>query len=72
MFKINLVDKISFVLCLVGCLNLGFIGIFSLNFAFILTGGSVVLQRFFYILIFLSALNIIRLFLKSKYVLDNH
>ena len=72
MCKINIIDKISFVLCLIGCFNLGFIGIFSLNFAFILTGGSVVMQRLIYILIFLSSINIIRLFFRSKYVLDNH
>jgi len=72
MFKIGLIDKISFVLCLVGCFNWGFIGIFNLNFASILTGGSIILQRIIYTLFLLAALNIIGLFFRSKYVLDNH
>jgi uncharacterized membrane protein YuzA (DUF378 family) len=72
MCKISLIDKISFVLCLVSCFNWGFIGMFNLNFAFILTGGSIILQRLIYTLFFLAALNILGLYFRSRYVFNNN
>ena len=64
MYKINLFDKISFILVLVGAINWGLIGLLSINLVTILVGGSVILQRLVYILIFAAAIDIIVLVFK--------
>lgn len=64
MYKINLFDKISFILVLVGAINWGLIGLLSINLITLLVGGSVILQRLVYILIFAAAIDIIVLVFK--------
>ena len=64
MYKINIFDKISFILVLLGSLNWGFIGLFKLNIVSLIIGGSVVLQRLIYILIFIAAIDLIALLIK--------
>lgn len=64
MYKINLFDKISFILVLVGAINWGLIGLLSINLITLLVCGSVILQRLVYILIFAAAIDIIVLVFK--------
>lgn len=66
MYKITLVDKISFLLVLAGAINWGLIGLFSINLVTILVGGSVLLQRLLYILIFIAAIDLIVLIFKCN------
>ncbi|MGG7175967.1 DUF378 domain-containing protein [Clostridium paraputrificum] len=67
MYKLNIIDKISFILCLIGCINWGLIGLLNLNLITLLTAGSIILQRGIYILVFLSSLNLISLIVRCKY-----
>lgn len=66
MYKVNVFDKISVVLVLIGAINWGTIGMLNRNLISLLVGGSIFLQRIIYILIFASALDLIFLFLKCK------
>lgn len=66
MCKISLVDKISFLLVLVGSINLGFIGLFDIDILSFLTANSSLLQRLVYILIFVSAIDLIVLLYKCN------
>lgn len=66
MCKINMLDKISFILVLIGALNWGFIGLLSINLVTFLVAGSVLLQRIVYIAIFAGAIDLIALIFKCK------
>ncbi|MCF0149441.1 MAG: DUF378 domain-containing protein [Clostridium sp.] len=66
MCKINLLDKISFILVLIGAINWGLIGIFSINLVAILVAGSVILQRLIYIIVFAGAIDLIILLFKCN------
>lgn len=61
MFKINLLDKLSFILVLLGSLNWGSIGLFNTNLLRTLSFNSPIAERTLYILISLSAINLILL-----------
>jgi uncharacterized protein len=72
MYKLNLIDKISVVLVLIGALNWGLLGIANLNLVellFNVAGESVsqILQRIVYILVGAAAVNIILLIYKSRF-----
>ncbi|VYT72823.1 DUF378 domain-containing protein [Clostridium tertium] len=64
MYKISLLDKISFLLVLLGALNWGFIGLFGFNLVTLVVVGSVILQRLIYILIFAAAIDLVVLVFK--------
>ncbi|MFU7516095.1 DUF378 domain-containing protein [Clostridium sp. HCS.1] len=66
MCKIHLLDKISFILVLIGAINWGLIGIFSVNLVAILVAGSVILQRLIYIIVFAAAIDLIILLFKCN------
>lgn len=66
MYKVNIFDKISVLLVIIGSLNWGTIGMLNKNLISLLVGGSIFLQRIIYILIFASALDLIYLFLKCN------
>lgn len=66
MCKINIVDKISFLLVLIGAINWGFIGLLSINLITFLVGGSVLLQRIVYIAVFAGAIDLISLIFRCK------
>ena len=61
MFKINLLDKLSFILVLIGSLNWGAIGLFNTNMLRTLSLNSPIIERTFYIIILLSSINLISL-----------
>ncbi|GAA0085364.1 DUF378 domain-containing protein [Clostridium sp. CTA-7] len=66
MCKINLMDKISFILVLIGAINWGFIGLLGINLVTLLVGGSVLLQRIIYIAIFAGAIDLVLLMFKCN------
>ena len=61
MCKISLLDKISYLLVIIGAINWGLIGLLSINLVSIVTAGSVILQRLIYIIIFAAAIDLISL-----------
>ena len=66
MCKISLIDKVSFILVLVSAINLGFIGLFDIDILGFFTANSALLQRLVYILIFVSAIDLIVLLYKCN------
>ena len=71
MYKVNIVDKITFILVIVGALNWGLIGIFNLNLVQVISFGSDAIERIIYILVFASSINLILMLLKSKFRINN-
>jgi len=66
MYKFSLLDKITFILVLIGAINWGLIGLGNfdiINFAF---SSVPFVQRIFYILFGMAGLNIILLMFKAK------
>lgn len=61
MYKVTIFDKLSIILVLIGALNWGMIGLFNFNLITLLSLGLPIFQRIVYILIFISALNLISL-----------
>lgn len=67
MYKFNLLDKISFILVMVGALNWGLIGLCNLNLVVITLGNlSDFIGRIIYILIGVSAINLLLVIFKMK------
>ena len=66
MFKLSIIDKISFLLVLIGSISWGIIGLFNLNFVALIVGGSIILQKIIYITIFIAALDLIYLVFKCR------
>lgn len=66
MCKISLLDKISFILVLLGAINWGLIGLLSINLVSIIVAGSVILQRLVYIIIFAAAIDLILLIFRCN------
>lgn len=66
MFKLNIIDKISFILVIIGAINWGSIGLFNINLLYYLTNGTPLILRFLYILVLLAAIDLIYLLFKAK------
>ena len=66
MFKLSMIDKISFLLVIIGAINWGVIGLFNLNLVALIVGGSIILQKIIYITIFVAALDLIYLVFKCR------
>lgn len=72
MYKLNIIDKVSVILVLIGALNWGLLGIANINLVeliFNLAGenASQILQRIVYILVGAAAVNIILLIYRSRF-----
>ncbi|HCQ90927.1 MULTISPECIES: DUF378 domain-containing protein [unclassified Clostridium] len=69
MYRVNLLDKISFVLVIIGAFNWGLVGLFNFNliakfFSLIPSPSiTVFLSRLVYILVGLAAVNILKFFM---------
>ena len=50
MFKLNIFDKLSFFLVIIGAINWGSIGLINKNFIYYLAGGSSIILRIINIL----------------------
>lgn len=68
MFKLNIFDKISFFLVIIGALNWGSIGILNKNFIYYLAGGSSIILRIIYVLVFFAALDLLYLLIKGNVI----
>lgn len=67
MYKLNLIDKISFLLVLIGAINWGLIGIANFDLVAALFGSiSQILQRIIYIAVGIAAIDLLVLLFKSK------
>ncbi|MGV8984088.1 DUF378 domain-containing protein [Clostridium sp.] len=66
MYKLNIIDKVSFIFVLVGALNWGLLGLFNFNLVSAIFGSVPFLARAIYILVGLSAANIIVFIVRNK------
>ena len=66
MYKLNVIDKLSFICVLVGALNWGLLGLLNFNLVSAIFGSVPFLARIIYILIGVSAVNIIIFIIRSK------
>jgi len=66
MYKLNNIDKLSFIFVLIGALNWGLLGLLNFNLVSVIFGGIPFLARIIYILVGLSAVNIIVFIFRSK------
>lgn len=67
MYKLNLIDKISFLLVIIGAINWGLIGVANFDLVAALFGSiSQILQRIIYIAVGIAAIDLLVLLFKSK------
>ncbi|MFD3157117.1 DUF378 domain-containing protein [Haloimpatiens sp. FM7330] len=66
MYKFSLIDKISFILVIIGALNWGLKGLTNIDLVYLLFGGSAVLTRIIYILIGVAGINMLIFLIKSR------
>ncbi|MBS5927162.1 MAG: DUF378 domain-containing protein [Clostridium sp.] len=71
MCKLNIFDKISFLISLLGGLNYGILALININIFYMLSFGSALILRIFYFLIFLSSIDLISLVFRCKYIFEN-
>ncbi len=57
MYKLNIFDKISFILVILGAFNWGLIGLLNINLVTILSFGIPIIQRIMYIITLTKFLN---------------
>ncbi|WP_017416107.1 DUF378 domain-containing protein [Clostridium tunisiense] len=60
MYKVSLLDKLSFLLVIIGAINWGLIGLFNFNLVHFLFNFMPLLTRMVYILVGLAGVNLIR------------
>ena len=61
-------NVIALILIIIGAINWGSIGILNKNFIYYLVGGSSIILRIIYILVFLSALDLLYLLIKGNVI----
>lgn len=66
MYKLNIIDKLSFIFVLIGALNWGLLGLFNFNLVSAIFGSVPFLARAIYILVGLSAANIIVFIVRNR------
>ena len=67
MYKLSLLDKISFLLVIIGALNWGLIGLFNFNLVGAIFGEpATIISRIIYILVGVAGLNMIMFILKTR------
>ena len=72
MCKLNMFDKLSFLLVFIGSLNWGTIGLFDLNLVTVIFSNSLLIQKIIYILVFFSALDLFSLLFRCNLILDDN
>ncbi|MDG5853681.1 DUF378 domain-containing protein [Clostridium beijerinckii] len=72
MCKISILDKLSFLLVLIGSLNWGTIGLFNLNIAKLISMNIPIIERFIYIAVFLGALDLVSLPFRCNLIMDEN
>lgn len=66
MYKLKMIDKLSFIFVLIGALNWGLLGLLNFNIISFIFGSVPFLARSIYILVGLSAVNIIVFIYRNK------
>ncbi|MBU3128697.1 DUF378 domain-containing protein [Clostridium tagluense] len=66
MYKLNMIDKLSFIFVLIGALNWGLLGLLNFNLVSFIFGSVPFLARAIYILVGLAAVNIIVFIFRNK------
>ncbi|QAA32912.1 DUF378 domain-containing protein [Clostridium manihotivorum] len=66
MYKLSIIDKLSFLLVIIGALNWGLIGLLNFNLVKFISFGNCIVERIIYILVFAAAINLVYVILKSK------
>jgi uncharacterized protein len=67
MYKLNLIDKASFILVIIGALNWGLKGLFNLDLLEALFRGNFqVVTRIIYILVGVAGINLLLLLIKAR------
>jgi uncharacterized protein len=67
MYKLNLIDKASFILVIIGALNWGLKGLFNLDLLEALFGGNFqIVTRIIYILVGVAGINLLLLLIKAR------
>jgi hypothetical protein len=72
MCKLNIFDKLSFLLIFIGSINWGLVGLFDLNLVNLIFLNNSLIERIVYIMIFLSALNLISLLFRCNLIIDDN
>lgn len=72
MCKIGILDKLSFLLVLIGSLNWGTIGLFNLNIAKLISMNIPIIERLIYIAVFLGALDLFSLLFRCNLIMDEN
>ena len=72
MCKLNIFDKLSFLLVFIGSLNWGTIGLFDLNLVTAIALNSSVIERAIYIIIFFAALDLLILLFRCNLIVDDN
>ena len=72
MCKLNIFDKLSFLLVFIGSLNWGTIGLFDLNLVNIISLNSSLIERVIYIIIFFAALDLVILLFRCNLIVDDN
>ncbi|MGL4571915.1 MAG: DUF378 domain-containing protein [Clostridium sp.] len=68
MCKLNIFDKLSFLLVIIGSLNWGLIGLLNFNLVTSLSFGFGMISRIVYVLIAISSINLISLLFRCKLI----
>ncbi|GFZ29603.1 hypothetical protein CSC2_01290 [Clostridium zeae] len=68
MYKLSLIDKLSFLLVLIGAINWGLIGLLNFNLVKLISLNNCYIERIIYTLVFAGAVNLIVVILRSKTV----
>jgi uncharacterized protein len=67
MYKLSLIDKISFMLVIAGALNWGLVGFFNLDLIEAILGGKLqIITRIIYILVGTAGINMLLLTVSAK------
>ena len=72
MCKLNIFDKLSFLLVFIGSVNWGTIGLFDLNLVNIISLNNSLIERVIYIIIFFAALDLVILLFRCNLIVDDN
>ena len=68
MCKLNILDKLSFILVIIGAINWGLIGLLNFNLVTLFSFGTTIIPRLIYIIIAISGINLITLIFRCKII----
>lgn len=72
MYKLNVFDKLSFLLVLIGSINWGIIGLLDFNIVNVIALNNSLIERIIYIFIFLAALNLATLLFRCNSIIEDN